>query len=229
MHISGNEYCFELEQWSKVVVVGSDLANPDSWIENLPNGTVRLYGSTQVISQLLCVVPQSPNCSYLGLQSIGWRGGFQLRAFGIRIIFWRWIWLGMARLIWYVIILTQYNTMFLKSIDLYGSYQVHIVTDGVHHTDTITVLLSTENGYKPQDPIKFKPEVLNGKYYSGDFQVILAMFLGLSTPLLMCLYREIERLALFTSTKAARLSAWSSSPTMAGPSHHCQPSMVRSR
>ena len=119
--------------------------------------------------------------------------------------------------------------MLLKSIGSYGSYQVHIVTDEAHHTDTITVLLSTEDGYKPQDPIKFKPEVLNGKYYSGDFQVILAMFPGFSTPPLMCLYREMEMLALFTCTKAARLSAWSSSPVTASPSHHCQPNMVRSR
>ena len=44
-------------------------------------------------------------------------------------------------------------------------------------TDTITVLLSTENGYKLKDPITFKPEVLNGKYYSVDLQVILAIFL----------------------------------------------------
>ncbi|KAK7452669.1 hypothetical protein VKT23_012067 [Stygiomarasmius scandens] len=46
MHISGNEFRYEIEQWSKVVAVGSDLANPESWIEYLPNGNVRLYGST---------------------------------------------------------------------------------------------------------------------------------------------------------------------------------------
>ncbi|CCM06065.1 uncharacterized protein FIBRA_08312 [Fibroporia radiculosa] len=46
MKISSNEYRYEVEQWTKVIAVGSDSANPDSWIEYLPDGTVRVYGST---------------------------------------------------------------------------------------------------------------------------------------------------------------------------------------
>ena len=49
MHVSGNEYRYEIEQWSKVVAVGSNLADPDSWIEYLPDGTIQKYGSTTVI------------------------------------------------------------------------------------------------------------------------------------------------------------------------------------
>ncbi|KAF9507107.1 hypothetical protein BS47DRAFT_1366863 [Hydnum rufescens UP504] len=39
------EYRYEIEQWSKVVASGN-AANPSSWTEHLPNGTVRKYGST---------------------------------------------------------------------------------------------------------------------------------------------------------------------------------------
>jgi hypothetical protein len=46
--ISGNEYRYEIDQWSKIVASGSDAANPDYWIEYLPDGTVRKYGSTSV-------------------------------------------------------------------------------------------------------------------------------------------------------------------------------------
>ena len=45
---TGNEYRFEVEQWSKVIAQGSDLANPDSWIQLLPNGTKRRFGATAV-------------------------------------------------------------------------------------------------------------------------------------------------------------------------------------
>ncbi|KAL4258255.1 Insecticide toxin TcdB middle/N-terminal domain-containing protein [Pleurotus pulmonarius] len=46
MNIGGNEYRYELEQWSKVVAQGSDPSNPDSWIEYLPNGSRRTYGTS---------------------------------------------------------------------------------------------------------------------------------------------------------------------------------------
>ena len=46
---SGTEYRYEIEQWSKVVADG-DAANPKSWTEHLPNGNVRRYGSTTVIT-----------------------------------------------------------------------------------------------------------------------------------------------------------------------------------
>lgn len=44
----GNEYRYEVEQWSKIVAKGSDPANPESWEEWLPDGTRRLFGDTQV-------------------------------------------------------------------------------------------------------------------------------------------------------------------------------------
>ena len=47
---TGNEYRFEVEQWSKIIAQGSDPANPDSWIQLLPNGTKRLFGATAVRS-----------------------------------------------------------------------------------------------------------------------------------------------------------------------------------
>jgi hypothetical protein len=56
MSISGNEYRYEVEQWSKVVAEGVDLANPDSWTEYLPDGTVRRYGSTSVNNYFICVL-----------------------------------------------------------------------------------------------------------------------------------------------------------------------------
>ncbi|CCM02460.1 uncharacterized protein FIBRA_04559 [Fibroporia radiculosa] len=46
MKISDTEYRYEVDQWAKVVAVGSNAADPDSWIEYLPNGTVRVYGTT---------------------------------------------------------------------------------------------------------------------------------------------------------------------------------------
>ena len=46
---SGIEYRYEIEQWSKVLADG-DVANPRSWTEHLPNGNVRRYGSTTVIT-----------------------------------------------------------------------------------------------------------------------------------------------------------------------------------
>lgn len=48
INIGGNEYRYELEQWSKVVAQGSDPSNPDSWIEYLPNGSRRTYGASTV-------------------------------------------------------------------------------------------------------------------------------------------------------------------------------------
>ena len=42
MCISGNEYRYEVEQWSKVVAEGVDLVNLDSWTEYLPDGTSRI-------------------------------------------------------------------------------------------------------------------------------------------------------------------------------------------
>ncbi len=48
MNIGNNEYRYELEQWSKIVAQGSNLANPDSWIEYLPYGSQRTYGASSV-------------------------------------------------------------------------------------------------------------------------------------------------------------------------------------
>ena len=45
--VSDNEYRYELEQWSKFIKTGSD-ANPDSWVEHLPDGSKRYYGTTSV-------------------------------------------------------------------------------------------------------------------------------------------------------------------------------------
>lgn len=46
MSIGNNEYRYELEQWSRIVAEGSDSANPDSWVEYLPNGSKRTYGAS---------------------------------------------------------------------------------------------------------------------------------------------------------------------------------------
>ncbi|KAJ8515295.1 hypothetical protein ONZ45_g7271 [Pleurotus djamor] len=46
INIGGNEYRYEVEQWSRVVAVGTDAANPQSWIEYLPDGSTRTYGTT---------------------------------------------------------------------------------------------------------------------------------------------------------------------------------------
>ncbi|KAF4597731.1 hypothetical protein EYR40_008196 [Pleurotus pulmonarius] len=46
MNIGNNEYRYELEQWSKIVAQGSNPANPDSWIEYLPDGSQRTYGAS---------------------------------------------------------------------------------------------------------------------------------------------------------------------------------------
>ncbi|KAF4571716.1 hypothetical protein EYR40_008236 [Pleurotus pulmonarius] len=46
INIGGNEYRYELEQWSKVIAQGSDPSNPTSWIEYLPNGSCRTYGTS---------------------------------------------------------------------------------------------------------------------------------------------------------------------------------------
>lgn len=48
MSIGNNEYRYELEQWSRIVAEGSDSANPDSWVEYLPNGSKRTYGASSV-------------------------------------------------------------------------------------------------------------------------------------------------------------------------------------
>ncbi|KAF9492312.1 hypothetical protein BDN71DRAFT_1509556 [Pleurotus eryngii] len=48
INIGGNEYRYELEQWSKVVAQGGDPSNPDSWIEYLPNGSRRTYGASTI-------------------------------------------------------------------------------------------------------------------------------------------------------------------------------------
>ncbi|KAJ8496002.1 hypothetical protein ONZ45_g12626 [Pleurotus djamor] len=46
INIGTNEYRFEVEQWSKIVAVGSDPANPDSWVEHLSDGSTRTYGAS---------------------------------------------------------------------------------------------------------------------------------------------------------------------------------------
>ncbi|KAE9393736.1 hypothetical protein BT96DRAFT_978801 [Gymnopus androsaceus JB14] len=45
MHISGAEYRYEMEQWSKIVAEG-DSKNPTSWKEYLPDGSIRVFGTT---------------------------------------------------------------------------------------------------------------------------------------------------------------------------------------
>ncbi|KAK2463995.1 hypothetical protein APHAL10511_003939 [Amanita phalloides] len=46
MKVGDNEYRFEIEQWSKIVAKGSNAANPDSWEQHLPDGTIRTFGTT---------------------------------------------------------------------------------------------------------------------------------------------------------------------------------------
>jgi len=46
--ISSDEYRFEIEQWSKIVAIGSDPANPESWKQYLSDGTIRIFGTTKV-------------------------------------------------------------------------------------------------------------------------------------------------------------------------------------
>ncbi|KAJ7125831.1 hypothetical protein C8R43DRAFT_1212260, partial [Mycena crocata] len=45
VHTGGNEYHYEIEQWSKFVVEGNP-KNPTSWTEYLPDGGIRSFGST---------------------------------------------------------------------------------------------------------------------------------------------------------------------------------------
>ncbi|KAF9027293.1 hypothetical protein BDZ89DRAFT_1258726 [Hymenopellis radicata] len=45
VYISGSEYRFEMEQWSKLVASG-DPENPTSWTEYLPDGSTRVFGTT---------------------------------------------------------------------------------------------------------------------------------------------------------------------------------------
>ncbi|PFH50174.1 hypothetical protein AMATHDRAFT_48084 [Amanita thiersii Skay4041] len=41
-----NEYRFEIEQWSRIFALGNDVANPTSWEQHLPDGTIRRFGAT---------------------------------------------------------------------------------------------------------------------------------------------------------------------------------------
>ncbi|PFH48340.1 hypothetical protein AMATHDRAFT_150088 [Amanita thiersii Skay4041] len=41
-----NEYRFEVEQWSRIFALGTDPANPTSWEQHLPDGTIRRFGNT---------------------------------------------------------------------------------------------------------------------------------------------------------------------------------------
>uniref|UniRef100_A0A8H7YBU0 Teneurin-like YD-shell domain-containing protein n=1 Tax=Psilocybe cubensis TaxID=181762 RepID=A0A8H7YBU0_PSICU len=41
------EYRFEIEQWTRVFAIGDNLANPTSWEQHLPDGTIRMFGSTE--------------------------------------------------------------------------------------------------------------------------------------------------------------------------------------
>ncbi|KAJ7125821.1 hypothetical protein C8R43DRAFT_1212234 [Mycena crocata] len=45
VHIGGNEYHYEIEQWSKFVVEGNP-RNPTSWTEYLPDGGIRSFGTS---------------------------------------------------------------------------------------------------------------------------------------------------------------------------------------
>lgn len=45
---SKTEYRFEVEQWARVFALGDDLANPTSWEQHLPDGTIRQFGNTEV-------------------------------------------------------------------------------------------------------------------------------------------------------------------------------------
>lgn len=46
MNIGGNEYRFEIEDWSKITAHGSDASNPDYWTQHLPDGSTRTFGAT---------------------------------------------------------------------------------------------------------------------------------------------------------------------------------------
>ncbi|KAJ7475487.1 hypothetical protein B0H11DRAFT_2032379 [Mycena galericulata] len=46
IRISGNEYRYEIEQWSKITAHG-DPTNPTSWTEYLPDGGIRTFGDTE--------------------------------------------------------------------------------------------------------------------------------------------------------------------------------------
>ncbi|PFH48390.1 hypothetical protein AMATHDRAFT_5827 [Amanita thiersii Skay4041] len=41
-----NEYRFEVEQWSRIYARGNDPANPTSWEQYMPDGTIRYFGNT---------------------------------------------------------------------------------------------------------------------------------------------------------------------------------------
>ena len=42
------EYRTEIERWSRFFALGPDAANPTSWEQHLPDGTVRTFGNTEV-------------------------------------------------------------------------------------------------------------------------------------------------------------------------------------
>lgn len=44
---------------------------------------------------------------------------------------------------------------------------------GSERNQTLTILLSTENGYKVSQSTSWKPESFSGNYYTGDFEVRL--------------------------------------------------------
>lgn len=49
VNVGGNEYRFELEQWSKIIADGPS-ENPSSWTEYKPDGSKRSFGTTQACS-----------------------------------------------------------------------------------------------------------------------------------------------------------------------------------
>jgi hypothetical protein len=58
---STNEYRFEVEQWSKILANGDDLANPTSWMQYLPDGTTRSFGTT-IVSKIKIFMNQFKGC-----------------------------------------------------------------------------------------------------------------------------------------------------------------------
>lgn len=74
--------------------------------------------------------------------------------------------------------------------------KLHITTSTSSHT--LTILLSTPNGFKALTPITFTPEYIGGTFYVGDFEV--------RTPLLLCKQADMVRLGKWTRWIVLHLS-----------------------
>ena len=74
--IGDNEYRYEVEHWSKFITYGSDPANPDYWIEYLPDGHERVFGNTTVTISYLILAQYSDHTIIPGLQYQGTGTGY---------------------------------------------------------------------------------------------------------------------------------------------------------